>query len=105
MNFTQEEIHDVAIAIHRVRCPLRDDSNHDCGRAAPFEHDRARAALEAAVTVVASERERLRQLHKPIDRGRVMNCCEGCETVNGDFHEDCCHEWPCPTIDLLEPAP
>lgn len=41
------------------------------------------------------------ELHKPIDRGRVMACCEGCEAVNGGFHEDCCHEWPCPTYEAI----
>ena len=37
------------------------------------------------------------ELHAPVDRGRVVRCCAGCEAVNGEFHEDCCHEWPCPT--------
>ena len=48
------------------------------------------AALEAALA-----------LHVPVNRGRVMYCCRGCEEVNGDFHEDCCHEWPCPTYDAI----
>ena len=41
------------------------------------------------------------EVHKPVDRGRVMACCEGCEAVNGEFHEDCCHEWPCPTYEAI----
>jgi len=41
------------------------------------------------------------KLHVPVDRGRVMPCCRGCEEVNGGFHEDCCHEWPCPTFEAI----
>ena len=41
--------------------------------------------------------EAVLKLHVPVDRGRVMNCCRGCEEENSMFHEDCCHEWPCPT--------
>lgn len=44
------------------------------------------------------------KLHQPVGRGRVMNCCEGCEAVNGEFHEDCCHEWPCPTVQAISRA-
>ncbi len=51
------------------------------------------AAIEAAL-----------KLHVPVDRGRVMRCCEGCEEVNGEFHEDCCHEWPCPTVEDITTA-
>jgi hypothetical protein len=43
-------------------------------------------------------------LHRPVDRGRVMRCCEGCEAANGEFHEDCCHEWPCPTVAAIGAA-
>jgi hypothetical protein len=43
-------------------------------------------------------------LHKPEARGRVMNCCRGCEEENGEFHEDCCHEWPCPTYRAISAA-
>lgn len=43
-------------------------------------------------------------LHAPVSRGRVMNCCRGCEEENGEFHEDCCHEWPCPTSEAISRA-
>lgn len=42
--------------------------------------------------------------HRPIDRGRVLRCCAGCEAFNDGFHEDCCHEWPCPTYDAITTA-
>lgn len=44
-------------------------------------------------------------LHKPINRGhRVMPCCAGCEDDDDEqyFHSECCHEYPCPTVELLE---
>ncbi len=53
--------------------------------------------LLAAIKVVL-------KLHRPIDRGRVWRCCEGCEEVNGEFHEDCCHDWPCPTYEAITTA-
>ena len=49
-----------------------------------------------AIALLAAAEAALK-LHLPVDRGRVMRCCGGCEAVNGKFHEDCCHEWPCPT--------
>ena len=52
------------------------------------------ASLLAAIDAVL-------KLHVPVERGRVMRCCEGCEDVNGDWHEDCCHEWPCPTYEEI----
>lgn len=42
------------------------------------------------------------ELHKPVDRGRVMTCCS-CE----DFYEphtvgeDGCVEYPCPTVQAI----
>lgn len=38
--------------------------------------------------------------HAPIDRGRIMHCCRGCEEEN----ERCCHEWPCPTYEAISRA-
>jgi hypothetical protein len=58
----------------------------------------------ARVSALLAAVEAALKLHRPIDRGRVMNCCEGCEMVNGEFHEDCCHEWPCPTYGAITSA-
>ena len=46
--------------------------------------------------------EAVLKLHRPVDRGRVMRCCDGCEEF--EDHEDCCHEWPCPTVEDITAA-
>ena len=66
-----------------------------CGATPCTGHDALR--LLAAVEAVLKE-------HRPIDRGRVLRCCAGCEAFNDGFHEDCCHEWPCPTYETITTA-
>lgn len=58
-------------------------------------------AARADVPRLLAAVDALIELHRPIDRGRVMACCEGCEAVNGEFHGGCCHEWPCPTYEAI----
>ena len=51
----------VAVAIHRVTCPLTDDPDHDCARAVKFGPCvyQAEAALEAGAPAIrAAERAR-----------------------------------------------
>jgi hypothetical protein len=49
--------------------------------------------LLAAVEAVLAE-------HQPADRGRVMNCCAGCEAADVSG----CQEWPCPTVEAISRA-
>lgn len=66
------------------------------------ELDKMRKAFPAGrATVLLNVIDKARELHSPVNRGRVMFCCAGCE--DGD-HPDCCHEWPCPTIDAITAA-
>jgi hypothetical protein len=55
----------IAVAIHRATCPLRDDPDHECARAAQFPDVLrvARDALAAAAPLIAAaERERIAEL-------------------------------------------
>jgi hypothetical protein len=72
----------------------------------PQGHHTFEQAIRAAhdVPVLLAAIEAVLKEHAPVDRGRVMRCCEGCEEVNGEFHEDCCHEWPCPTVAAITTA-
>ena len=65
---------------------------------------RKRCTVDGDVPSLLAAAEAVLNLHKPVNRGRVMHCCEGCEAVNGEFHEDCCHEWPCPTYEAVAEA-
>jgi hypothetical protein len=73
------------------------------GRGSPDPESNAKFAAMARTTIPAllAAAGKVLELHQPVDRGRVMRCCEGCEKINGEFHEDCCHEWPCPAVEAI----
>jgi len=62
------------------------------------------AVMPATIRLLLAAVEKVLELHAPVSRGRVMNCCRGCEEENGEFHEDCCHEWPCPSYEAISQA-